>query len=510
MASSMPITFVFAIALSFAADAIAIPRAAVRRPFLAGALHTASVLFVACVILALTRRPHFAAFLALALVALAGAVSNAKFSSLREPFVFTDLSLFSQLFSHPRLYLPFLSATTVVAMVLGSVALAAGFFLDPAVSAQTAWQAAMAALICFATGGLCAARLPLTLDPLDDQRRHGFFAVFVAYLLNGMRPATFRSVAGLTCAGPFASEDELPGHPDVIVIQSESFFDPRPLSAAIDSSILGHFDRVCRESVEHGQLAVPAWGANTMRSEFAFLTGLPSSHLGYARFYPYAFVRRISASLAGWFRRAGYRTTAIHPYYADFFGRDRVFPLLQFDRFFDIRAFGDAPRAGPYISDAAVLDQIVAVLDEKRTQPAFLYAMTMENHGPLHLEPVEAGEAARYHTLGDDATWRDLTAYLRHVANADAMIGRLVAYLRQCRRDTILCFYGDHVPALSHVFERFGNIPDQSNYFIWRNFGEHAPRKQDRAVEELGTALLRAMKTTGRQAVSTGASEITT
>ncbi|KIX63729.1 LTA synthase family protein, partial [Burkholderia pseudomallei] len=368
MASSMPITFVFAIALSFAADAIAIPRAAVRRPFLAGALHTASVLFVACVILALTRRPHFAAFLALALVALAGAVSNAKFSSLREPFVFTDLSLFSQLFSHPRLYLPFLSATTVAAMVLGSVALAAGFFLDPAVSAQTAWQAAMAALICFATGGLCAARLPLTLDPLDDQRRHGFFAVFVAYLLNGMRPATFRSVAGLTCAGPFASEDELPGHPDVIVIQSESFFDPRPLSAAIDSSILGHFDRVCRESVEHGQLAVPAWGANTMRSEFAFLTGLPSSHLGYARFYPYAFVRRISASLAGWFRRAGYRTTAIHPYYADFFGRDRVFPLLQFDRFFDIRAFGDAPRAGPYISDAAVLDQIVAVLDEKRTR----------------------------------------------------------------------------------------------------------------------------------------------
>ncbi len=180
MASSMPITFVFAIALSFAADAIAIPRAAVRRPFLAGALHTASVLFVACVILALTRRPHFAAFLALALVALAGAVSNAKFTSLREPFVFTDLSLFSQLFSHPRLYLPFLSATTVVAMVLGSVALAAGFFLDPAVSAQTAWQAAMAALICFATGGLCAAR-------------------FTAHTRSARRSAPSRVLCGLCC-----------------------------------------------------------------------------------------------------------------------------------------------------------------------------------------------------------------------------------------------------------------------------------------------------------------------
>lgn len=510
MASSISITFVFAIALSFAADTIAIPRAAVRRAALALGVHVASVLFIACVILALTHRPHFAAFLALALVALASAVSNAKFASLREPFVFTDLSLFSQLFSHPRLYLPFLSTATVVAMVLGSVALAGGFFLDPAVSSQTAWRAAATALICLATSCLFAARLPLTLDPLEDQRRHGFFAVFVAYLLNGMRPATFRSMAGLISAGPFAREDESLGHPDVIVIQSESFFDPRPLSAAIDPSILHHFDRVCRESVEHGKLTVPAWGANTMRSEFALLTGLPSSQLGYARFYPYAFVRSTCASLAGWFRRAGYRTAAIHPYYADFFGRNRVFPLLQFDRFFDIRAFGDAPRAGPYISDAAVLDRIVSLLDENRTQPAFLFAMTMENHGPLHLEPVVAGEAARYHTLGDDSTWRDLTAYLRHVANADAMIGRLVAYLRTCRRDTILCFYGDHVPALPHVFEKFGNIPDQSNYFIWRNFGEHSPRKQDRAVEDLGTVLLRAMKTTGGQAVSTGASEITT
>lgn len=284
MASSISITFVFAIALSFAADTIAIPRAAVRRAALALGVHVASVLFIACVILALTHRPHFAAFLALALVALASAVSNAKFASLREPFVFTDLSLFSQLFSHPRLYLPFLSTATVVAMVLGSVVLAGGFFLDPAVSSQTAWRAAATALICLATSCLFAARLPLTLDPLEDQRRHGFFAVFVAYLLNGMRPATFRSMAGLISAGPFSREDESLGHPDVIVIQSESFFDPRPLSAAIDPSILHHFDRVCRESVEHGKLTVPAWGANTMRSEFALLTGLPSSQLGYARF----------------------------------------------------------------------------------------------------------------------------------------------------------------------------------------------------------------------------------
>ncbi|ONU74115.1 hypothetical protein A8E73_31445, partial [Burkholderia cenocepacia] len=64
-----------------------------------------------------TARPIFSAFVAIALVGLVELVSNAKYESLREPFVFTDLSLFSQLFSHPRLYLPFLSLDKVIAIV---------------------------------------------------------------------------------------------------------------------------------------------------------------------------------------------------------------------------------------------------------------------------------------------------------------------------------------------------------------------------------------------------------
>ena len=214
--------------------------------------------------------------------------------------------------------------------------------------------------------------------------------------------------------------------PDVVVIQSESFFDVRRLGTAIGASVLVNFDAARRESFAHGELAVPAWGANTMRTEFAMLTGLQPQKLGYARFYPYAFVRRTCASLAGWFRRIGYSTLAIHPYHADFFGRDRVFPLLQFDRFLDLAHFTDAPRAGPYVADAAVGHAIVEALDAPRDQPVFLFAMTMENHGPLHLETVSEGESASVHALGEDPRWRDLTVYLRHVANADIMIGRLI------------------------------------------------------------------------------------
>jgi hypothetical protein len=117
----------------------------------------------------------------------------------------------------------------------------------------------------------------------------------------------------------------------------------------------------------------------------------------------------------------------------------------------------------------------------------------MENHGPLHLESVASGEFNSRHTLGNDNRWRDLTAYLRHVENADRMIGKLTDFLRERATPTVLCFYGDHVPALPRVFDALGTAPAASDYFIWRNFGERFGEQQGVHVENLGFAIQRAM-----------------
>jgi phosphoglycerol transferase MdoB-like AlkP superfamily enzyme len=95
--------------------------------------------------------------------------------------------------------------------------------------------------------------------------------------------------------------------------------------------------------------------------------------------------------------------------------------------------------------------------------------------------------------LGDGAPWRDLTVYLRHLVNADAMIERLLDYLRARRRDTVLCFYGDHVPALPDVYARLGCEPVHSDYFMWRNFGDAPAIKRNLRIEELGAVLIRAI-----------------
>ncbi|MCO8322945.1 LTA synthase family protein [Burkholderia cenocepacia] len=500
-------TLAVAAAISFLLDAIAVPRAPLRRPLVSLSLHILSVAFLVNLVLAATSRPVFSACASLGLIGLVAAVSNAKYESLREPFVFTDLSLFSQLFSHPRLYLPFLSVGKVVAIGAGIVFVIAGFVVERPVFAGFRALAWLAVGLSFVLAVIVAARLSLTLDPVADQRRYGFFAVFVAYLLNGLRPATFRRFGEVMAAGLFATGEPV-RRPDMIVIQSESFFDARRLGDTVAPALFRRFDEARHEAIRYGELTVPAWGANTMRTEFAVLTGTESFSLRYARFYPYAFVRNKVASLASWFDRCGYDTVAIHPYYADFFGRHRVFPLLGFTRFLDIRHFGSASRAGPYVADAAVSESIVAELEAADdARPRFIFAMTMENHGPLHLEEVLPGESSSRHTLGEDASWRDLTAYLRHIENADAMIGRLIDYLRTSKRETVVCFYGDHVPALPHVFQKLGVMPQRSDYFIWRNYGTDAPECRNLAAEELGAALLHVVQDDGNRTEQPCASE---
>ncbi|MCA8101771.1 LTA synthase family protein [Burkholderia contaminans] len=492
--------------LSLLADGRARPFDRAARIGTAWGLHGAALACLFFGLLAVTGRPGFSALVTVGLNALMIVVSNAKFATLREPFVFTDLSLFSQLFAHPRLYLPFLGGKNLFGIAVGAFVLALGYVADHAVPGAMRLAATVAACLCFALGRGLATMLDLSLDPVTDQARHGFFATFVAYLLNGLRWRTPEQLRRALAAGPFARGGEA-GGPDVIMIQSESYFDSRRASGAIHAAAYARFDEACSESILSGALMVPAWGANTMRTEFAVLTGLPAKDLGYARFYPYTFVRRACSSLATWFLRAGYRTIAIHPYHADFFGRDRAFPLLGFERFLDIRHFSVTDRVGAYVGDYAVAEAIISELERGGAQPRFVFAMTMENHGPLHLEQVLPGESSSRHTLGEDASWRDLTAYLRHIENADAMIGRLLDYLRTSDRETVVCFYGDHVPALPHVFEKLGVNPQHSDYFIWRNYGADTPECRNLAAEELGSALLHVVQDDGTRTQQPCASE---
>jgi hypothetical protein len=447
------------------------------------------VVFFATVFM-ITYRPILSMVATIIAFSIVVVINNAKFRVLKEPLVYSDFSLLREAIRHPALYVRYIGVAKLTLCALASIAaIALGISLEPPVVQRPdpddyfptlIYLAIVIGMIYAVTRG--PLRPPLikflkqfgsTADPRTDMDKLSLVACLVVYFfLAGQPPAkkkkrkrtkTSHQTAEAKPALPVIAAPPYPDlqRPDIVVIQAESFFDARRLNQAIPRELLSHLDEICNEANYYGRLTVPAWGANTMRTEFEFLSGLPNETLGYDRFNPYLSLgKRPVWTIAHTLRLLGYRTICIHPFEAKFFDRDIVFPNLGFDRFIDVTEFNNAQRFGPYISDLAVAAKIESLLNENN-EPQFIFAITMENHGKWEIGRLQT-------TLPDSASLSPLELYLRHLANTNKVILKLRDHLQRHPREAVFCLYGDHVPSLPADFERNGYTDERTDYFIWR------------------------------------------
>lgn len=469
-----------------------------RRPLAASALHLGFWLLSFAFELVLFRRPWFAIANILAVLLVVVLVSNAKFHSLREPFIFQDFEYFTDTLKHPRLYLPFFGLKKALLAALGyGAALYAGLTFENSLIAQGSASAFFTMTAAVAVAGIALlwlgsrGKLPVVLEPATDLRRLGLIASLWRYGQEEREGCP--GLPGHDFAGPSEKIPETLA--TIVVVQSESFFDVRGLFPGIRPEILHRFDSLKTAALGHGKLAVPAWGANTVRTEFAFLSGLGPEQLGVHRFNPY---RKLALqevpTLAAFLKNLGYRTVCVHPYPAGFYSRNTVFPLLGFDEFIDIDGFAGREKTGPYVGDVDLAEKVCSVLETSATAPTFVFVITMENHGPLHWETVRDGEVERLYSSPPPADCADLTVYLRHLENADRMAGMVRDCLERLPGSACLCWFGDHVPIMPEVYEKMG-VPDgRTEYLIWRKGNPPADRAaKDLQVEKLAGLLLREM-----------------
>ncbi len=384
---------------------------------------------------------------------------------------------------------------------LGTIgALAALWLSEPPIWASFAWPGGFAL-----AAGLVAVwsltRQPLTEriaaglkdwglsgDPAQDAARLGLLAMLFAHgmIARAERPSRRSSTMSAVPQTPARMrEDSGP----LIVVQSESFFDARRLHPAVPRNLLPAYDAFRASALQWGNLAVPGWGANTMRTEFAALTGLTELELGFDRFNPYhAFARRPVHSLASRLRHSGYRTVCVHPFDRRFFRRDLAMANLGFDAFLGPEAFVGATRSGRYVTDIEVARRILEVLRSEGPR-VFIFAITMENHGPW----VDAAEGPqdRYPELAGLPHAGALQQYLDGLRAADRMLELLARDLQRIERG-VLAFYGDHLPSLPSVFDALGFEDSRTDYFIWRPEGCSA-RHCDLFAHQLPEALLSAL-----------------
>ena len=327
-------------------------------------------------------------------------------------------------------------------------------------------------------------------DAMRDSAALGPFAMQFAHGLVARAERRERRAATAVAANP-EKRAGFAGPSRVVVVQCESFFDPRRLDAGIAPDLLPAFD-ACRDgSVQWGRLSVPALGANTARTEFAVLTGLTEEQIGFDRFNPYhAFARAPLPSLARIMRAAGYLTICLHPFDRTFYRRDLVMPNLGFDIFLGEEAFAGAKRNGLYITDAEVARVAVERMAKHR-KPVFLFAITMENHGPWHgrAEPDAPDIAPGRASLPDAGA---LGHFVWGTRGADAMLSILADALATPEDPGILALYGDHPPSFPAAFQALGFADRRTDYFIWHGGGGAASRR-DLAAHELSAAILAAL-----------------
>lgn len=485
------------LALSVVVEGLMVPRPSLLRPAKAWQVHAGLWLLLYGVTVFLLGRPWFGAAVVLALLLVLVLVNNAKMKALREPFVFQDYDYFIDAVRHPRLFIPFLGWGKFFGAAAGlGVAVAVGIWGESVPVQRFSWSGQMGGAVVAGGAGalllllLRQKHLPVSFHPVRDIETIGLLACLWRY---GEERRTF-PVAPLPFAGllPGKRSGELP---HLIAVQSESFFDPRPWNQGIKTNVLANFDQLKAVAIGHGSLKVPAWGANTVRTEFAFLSGLAQSALGMHRFNPYRAVVAgwEAASVASFLKGLGYRTIAIHPYPASFYQRDQVFPRLGFDEFIDIHAFAGKERFGPYVSDAAVAAKVAEVVAEA-AHPMFVFVITMENHGPLHLERFDPADLEELYTTPPPSGCEDLTIYLRHLRNSDGMCGKLSATLEDCGRPASLCWFGDHVPIMPSVYRTFGLPGGDVEYVLWRSWNnKEMTEKRDLHGHDLAMEWLRGL-----------------
>lgn len=302
------------------------------------------------------------------------------------------------------------------------------------------------------------------------------------------------------------ADPESVDRPNIIVIMDEAFSDLSVLGEFETNEDYMPFIHSLQEGAENtttGYLNVSVLGGNTANTEFEFLTGnslafLPQGSVAYQQY-----VLDETPSLASYLKDLGYTTIAIHPYYADGWDRDRVYPLLGFDRFYNKEHFAGAKKIRNYISDEACFDRIINLYENRQEgEPLFIFNVTMQNHSGYDEDFENFKPDITIEGTGSEA----LSRYLSLMKRTDEALADLISYFEEDEEDTIIVFFGDHQPItyVSNPIIRMNGInPDtlteEENllkykvpYVIWSNFDRETSEGAETSANYLAIDVLEA------------------
>jgi len=320
--------------------------------------------------------------------------------------------------------------------------------------------AAYASILDYSTFSWTRDRLWISPMMWDQKENYAFNGFALAFAMNVPMakvgaPAGYNAEAINTAGGGRLAQIVMPEtQPDIIMIMSESFWDPTRLPGV-------SFNRdplAVTRSVSTGHVFSPEFGGMTSNVEFEALSGFSNAFLPYGSIPYQQYVRGQVPSLPAFLKNQGYETQAMHPFEGWFWNRTEVYKSFGFDNFASAEKMDNLDKRGLLTSDEALTGKIIERAD-KAEKPLFLFAVTLQNHGPY--EPGRYGEGTiKVSGQMDDWTRGSVATFAEGMADSDKSLARLIEWAKKRERPTVIAYFGDHLPPMGPAYVGTGFLPD--------------------------------------------------
>ncbi len=310
----------------------------------------------------------------------------------------------------------------------------------------------------------------------DGYVKNGFpFSFACSAFVQGVdEPENFSAGSVEAICVPIDTEQSSPEiKPNVIVLQLESFFDPRNIKDVdFEKNPIPVFTSLKEEGIS-GKLSVPVVGGGTSNTEFEVLTGMSLDFFGTVE-YPYeTFLKTKTCESAAFnFAAMGYKSAAIHNFSAEFYGRNKVYANLGFDRFTSLEYMCNTELNEIGWTKDSVLEKYIMDSMTNTEQQDFVFTVSVQGHG---MYPDDFDDhSITYSPEEDDIDISDMMSkiefFSKQVSEMDEFLGSLVASLSEFDEPTVLIAYGDHLPGINFTPEMLKCDMYETEYVIWSNY----------------------------------------
>lgn len=311
-------------------------------------------------------------------------------------------------------------------------------------------------------------------NPMRSYQQYGSIACFTRSIKLSVpeKPNGYslKKVEEITSKYTSDTVDPNKKRPNVIAVINEAFSDPQVLGDIETNEDYMPFihDLMKNGNCVSGTTYASIVGGQTANTEYEFLTGNSMAFLPKGTVAFQLYLRHAMPSLVTELKSEGYTgNSATHLQKARNYNRDKAYPLLGFDKFYDY-----TNMIVPFVkmrnnaTDQCTYDNITHDYEQQRKltdAPYFGYTMTIQNHSSYDV-PFDNFDDKRIVVENADAT--DLGYYLSLIKYSDEMFENLINYYKNTDEPTVILLTGDHQPRIHD--ESMDSITNGE----WRNWND--------------------------------------